>query len=320
LSLKSPANLTRILDRLTRKGFVERTPDESDRRAAVVTITSSGRGVVEEVMRLSPATDLIFMTAYGSTDDAVDCLKRGAADYLIKPFAMDDLITRIRRLLDSQEVKARCASLESCCRAERSPIIGSSPPIQAMLKLIAHVAPTDSSVLITGESGTGKELVAAAIHYGSPRAKRPYIRVNCAAIPEGLMESALFGHEKGAFTGAETRQVGYFERAEGGTLLIGVADDGTVTGFDEDRFESDDKALLHFNNLVDRHIGTEFSRYIDSRVIELGEKRVLCIHCVPAPVPAILDAAKGEEFYVRSGPASRCLTLKQFQDWLGKHQ
>lgn len=116
------------------------------------------------------------------------------------------------------------------------------------------------------------------------------------------------------------KTVSAFLNTEGGTLLIGVADDGTVTGFDEDRFDSDDKALLHFNNLVDRHIGTEFSRYIDSKVIEVGEKRVLRVHCVPAPAPAILDAAKGEEFFVRSGPASRSLTLKQFHDWLKKHQ
>lgn len=116
------------------------------------------------------------------------------------------------------------------------------------------------------------------------------------------------------------KTVSAFLNSEGGTLLVGVADDGTVTGFDEDNFDSDDKALLHFNNLVDRHIGTEFSRYIDSRIIEVGGKRVLRVHCIPAPVPAILDAAKGEEFYVRSGPASRCLTLKQFHDWLGRHQ
>jgi hypothetical protein len=116
------------------------------------------------------------------------------------------------------------------------------------------------------------------------------------------------------------KTVSAFLNSEGGTLLVGVADDGIVTGFAEDNFDSDDKALLHFNNLVDRHIGTEFSRYIDSRVIAVDGKGVLRVHCVPAPVPAILDAAKGEEFYVRSGPASRCLTLKQFHDWLRKHQ
>lgn len=116
------------------------------------------------------------------------------------------------------------------------------------------------------------------------------------------------------------KTVSAFLNSEGGTLLVGVADDGTVAGFDEDDFENDDRALLHFNNLVDRHIGTEFSRYIDSAVIEVEGKKVLRVHCTPAQGPAILDAAKGEEFYVRSGPASRSLTLRQFRDWLEKHQ
>ncbi|WP_272700097.1 AlbA family DNA-binding domain-containing protein [Desulfovibrio sp. Fe33] len=118
---------------------------------------------------------------------------------------------------------------------------------------------------------------------------------------------------------ASLKTVSAFLNTEGGTLLVGVADDGSVTGFDEDGFDSDDKALLHFNNLVDRHIGAEFSRYMDSRIIKVEGKRVLRVHCVPASAPVILDASKGEEFYVRSGPASRSLTLKQFYDWLKKH-
>ena len=116
------------------------------------------------------------------------------------------------------------------------------------------------------------------------------------------------------------KTVSAFLNSEGGTLLIGVSDDGCVTGFDEDDFDSDDRALLHFNNLVDRHIGTEFSRYIDSKVIAVEGKRVLRVHCTPAQAPAILDAAKGEEFFVRSGPASRSLTLKQFHEWLQNHR
>ena len=116
------------------------------------------------------------------------------------------------------------------------------------------------------------------------------------------------------------KTVSAFLNSEGGTLLVGVADDGTVTGFDEDQFDSDDKALLHLNNLVNQHIGTEFSRYIDTVVVPVKGRSVLRVHCVPAPVPAILDAAKGEEFYVRSGPASRTLSLKQFHDWLKSHQ
>ena len=171
-------------------------------------------------MQVAPATDLVLMTAYGSVEDAVGCLKQGAADYLLKPFAMDDLIVRVERLLDTQAIKARCASLEECCGPGRTPIIGASKPMQRLLKLIGQVSRTDATVLITGESGTGKELVASAIHYASARARGPYIRVNCAAIPEGLMESALFGHEKGAFTSADARRIGYFERAEGGTLLL----------------------------------------------------------------------------------------------------
>eukprot|EP00831_Metopus_contortus_P017521 TRINITY_DN17391_c0_g1_i2.p1 TRINITY_DN17391_c0_g1~~TRINITY_DN17391_c0_g1_i2.p1 ORF type:complete len:559 (-),score=136.94 TRINITY_DN17391_c0_g1_i2:756-2432(-) len=119
---------------------------------------------------------------------------------------------------------------------------------------------------------------------------------------------------------ASLKTVSAFLNSEGGTLLVGVTDDGTIAGFGEDGFESDDRALLHFNNLVDRHIGTEFSRYIDSAVIEVQGQKVLRVHCVPAPVPVILDSGKGEEFYVRSGPASRCLTMKQFYDWLKKHQ
>jgi DNA-binding NtrC family response regulator len=149
----------------------------------------------------------------------VNCLKKGAADYILKPFDLDDLTFRINRLLEMQTIKARCVSLEHCC-GQRRPIIGSSAPMQKMLSLISQVARADSSVLIQGESGTGKELVAAAIHYESRRAGKPYVRVNCAAIPAGLMESELFGHEKGAFTGADKTAIGKFELADHGTILL----------------------------------------------------------------------------------------------------
>jgi len=118
-----------------------------------------------------------------------------------------------------QAIKARCVSLEHC-GGQRRPIIGSSAPMQEVLSLISRVASTDSSVLIQGESGTGKELVAAAIHFESLRAENPYVRVNCAAIPAGLMESEFFGHEKGAFTGADKTSIGKFELADQGTILL----------------------------------------------------------------------------------------------------
>ena len=179
-----------------------------------------GTRLLNKILQVSPETDVILMTAYGSVENAVDCLKKGAADYILKPFDMDDLMIRVKRLLEVQAIKAKCVLLEERCRAAQVPIIGSSPPIHSLLKTINQVAGTDATVLITGESGTGKELVAAAIHFESPRAKGPYIRINCAAIPESLMESELFGHEKGSFTGADARKIGKFEAAKGGTILL----------------------------------------------------------------------------------------------------
>jgi two-component system, NtrC family, response regulator AtoC len=181
---------------------------------------AGGLELLAELRNSAPGTDVIFMTAYGSVEDAVACLKQGAADYLLKPFDMDDLIIRIKRLLEARSIKARFASLEECCRQNRSPLKGSGPAMRELLALIAQVAASEATVLISGESGTGKELVASAIHHGSARANGPYVRLNCAAIPEGLMESELFGHEKGAFTGAEARRAGRFELADGGTILL----------------------------------------------------------------------------------------------------
>jgi DNA-binding NtrC family response regulator len=178
-----------------------------------------GEALLAEVKKLAPHTEVVMMTAHGSTDTAVNCLKNGAADYIQKPFDLDDLSFRIKRILEMQAIKARCVSLEHC-GGQRRPIIGKSAAMQKVLNLISQVAGSDSSVLIQGESGTGKELVAAAIHFESRRAEKPYVRVNCAAIPAGLMESEFFGHEKGAFTGADKTSVGKFELADQGTILL----------------------------------------------------------------------------------------------------
>ncbi len=180
----------------------------------------SGVELLEQVRQLTPPPDIIMMTAYGSVDDAVSCMKKGAVDYILKPFNMDDLVIRIKRVLEMQSVKAKCASLEEHCLLTQKHIIGESPAIKKVYRIISQVAPTDSTVLVTGESGTGKELAAAAIHRSSTRATKPYVRINCAAIPEGLIESELFGHERGAFTGAHSRKPGKFELADGGTLLL----------------------------------------------------------------------------------------------------
>jgi two-component system response regulator AtoC len=179
-----------------------------------------GMSLLKQIRQLSPDTDVFMMTAYGSVKSRVACLKAGAVDYILKPFEMDDLIIRINRIIEMQSVKARCASLEDCHRQSHQEIIGNSAAIYKVHQLIQRVAPTDSTILINGESGTGKELAATAIYLAGDRADQPYIRVNCAAIPEGLIESELFGHEKGAFTGAHARRLGRFEMADGGTLLL----------------------------------------------------------------------------------------------------
>ncbi|MBW2484168.1 MAG: sigma-54-dependent Fis family transcriptional regulator [Deltaproteobacteria bacterium] len=179
-----------------------------------------GWQLLKFIRQSSPYTDIIMMTAYGSVDDAIESLKKGAADYILKPFNTDDLIIRVSRILEMQTIKARCTSLEENCREIHADLIGDSKEIARIHSLISQVAPTDSTVLILGESGTGKELVASSIHQQSKRANKPFVRLNCAAIPEGLMESELFGHEKGAFTGAHARKLGKFEMADGGTMLL----------------------------------------------------------------------------------------------------
>jgi len=168
----------------------------------------SGISLLGRIREQSQDTDVFIMTAYGSIEDALDCLRKGAADYILKPFDLDDLIIRVSRLLDVQAVKARCASLEACCPMATSRLTGNSPAMRQIFNIIEQAAPTNATILITGESGTGKELAARAIHQASPRRDKPFVSINCAAIPEGLMESELFGHERGAFTGAEQKRKG----------------------------------------------------------------------------------------------------------------
>ncbi len=180
-----------------------------------------GLTLLQNVLKQSPDTDVIIMTAYGSVDDAIDCLRKGAKDYILKPFNLDDLIIRITRLFEIQAVKAKCEILEATCRHEHDrKLFGQSPAMQGVYSLIEQAAPTNATILITGESGTGKELAARAIHKASTRHDKPFVSINCAAIPEGLMESELFGHERGSFTGADQKRKGKFELADNGTLLL----------------------------------------------------------------------------------------------------
>ncbi|MDZ7269755.1 MAG: sigma-54 dependent transcriptional regulator [candidate division KSB1 bacterium] len=181
-----------------------------------------GLQVLDFVKRRHPACDVILMTAYATAQTAVEAMKRGAYDYIIKPFELDELKLRIRRLAASRALAEENRSLKRELRQRYSVenMIGRSGAMQEVYKMIHKVAPSDATVLIRGESGTGKELVAQAIHYLSPRADKPFVTINCAALPENLLESELFGYEKGAFTGADKRKPGLFEVAGEGTIFL----------------------------------------------------------------------------------------------------
>lgn len=182
----------------------------------------SGLVLLDKILLLKPDALVILITAYGSESIAVDAMKRGAYDYLPKPFANDDLKITVRRALEKFYLRQENRQLKERLneRTGLASIIGASEGMQSVYDLIERVGPADVTVLITGESGTGKELVANAIHSLSHRKRNPFIRVNCAALPENLIESELFGYERGAFSGAVNRRLGKFEIAHSGTIFL----------------------------------------------------------------------------------------------------
>jgi len=183
----------------------------------------TGLELLDLFQQEKPEMLVIIMTAESSMKNAVEAMKRGAYDYLTKPFDLDELDAIIlkagRATAISDQVTLLKDELKEHYQFERN-IIGNSQPMQEVYKQLGRIAPSDITVLITGESGTGKELVARAIHFNSPRLGKPFLAINCAAIPRDLLESELFGHEKGAFTGATERKAGKFEQADGGTLFL----------------------------------------------------------------------------------------------------
>ncbi|MBN1382025.1 MAG: sigma-54-dependent Fis family transcriptional regulator [Deltaproteobacteria bacterium] len=185
-------------------------------------IKVSGLEALTQIKAINPSIPVIIMTAYASVETAVEALKKGAYDYLTKPLDFDELRLAMERAMDHMQLREENLQLKETigARFDRRNVIGRSAAMTKLMETVALVAPTEAVVLITGESGTGKEVIAGAIHYNSYRKDGPFVKINCAAITETLLESELFGHEKGAFTGADRRKEGKFRQAEGGSLFL----------------------------------------------------------------------------------------------------
>ncbi len=202
-------------------GVINSTPVDlviSDLKMAPLT----GIELLKEIKKIDASIEVIMITAFGTIDSAVTAMKEGASDYITKPFNSDELVVRIRGSLEKRRLKKRLLQLEDELKSSSVffGMVGKSKELKGIFDTISRVAPTESTVLITGESGTGKELVARAIHELSNRRRRQIVVVNCAAIPESLLESELFGYEKGAFTGAQNSKKGLFEEADNATIFL----------------------------------------------------------------------------------------------------
>ena len=225
-----------------------------------------GLGVLKAVNNQSPDTRCILMTAYGTVETAVQALKEGAEDYILKPFAADELELAVNRALE----RARLTRENRYLREELnrpydlSAMVGSSRAMREVYEQIERVAASRATVLVRGESGTGKELAARAIHFGSPRKDKPFIKVNCAALSAGLLESELFGHEKGAFTGAHDAKAGRFELADEGTLLLDE--------ISEISLELQPKLLRALQEREFERVGGTRSIRVDTRIVSTSNR------------------------------------------------
>lgn len=225
-----------------------------------------GRELLREIKRRWPNLPVVLMTAYSSVKDAVQAIKEGAFDYIDKPFEMEDLATTLANglrlydvLRDNQRLRAELEDRHSF-----ESLIGNSPVFRRVIGAIAEVCDSRTNVLVTGESGTGKEMVARAIHFNSSRKTRPFVALNCAAIPEGLLESELFGHVRGAFTGATANRVGRFQQADGGTLFLDEIGDMPLA--------VQAKMLRVLQDRTFEPVGSTTSRTVDVRIVSATNK------------------------------------------------
>jgi len=228
----------------------------------------SGLDLIREIHNVDPSVPIIAITAYASADDALRAVREGAYDYLSKPFQVEDLRIIIRNALEARRLRRENLDLRRSVEESYrfGDIIGKSPEMLDIFNLISRVAPSKASVLILGESGTGKELIAKAIHQWSPRVDRPFVTINCTAIPENLLESEMFGHVKGSFTGAVANKPGLVEAAHTGTLFLDEV--GEIP-------PSIQAKLLRFlQDKEFRRVGSNEDRKVDVRVIAATNKKL----------------------------------------------
>lgn len=220
-----------------------------------------GLSLLERISRDSPSTPVVVMTAFGNVETAVEAMKRGAIDFLQKPFSLDHLSTVVFKALEVRRLRTENQRLqeELVTRNTFGNLIGRSPGMQEVFRLVERVAPSRATVLLCGESGVGKDMVARAIHFHSPRRTQPLVKINCSALPENLMESELFGYEKGAFTGASIARPGKFEQADQGTVFLDEIGDVPMA--------VQVKLLRILQEREFERLGSNRTRQIDVRVI-----------------------------------------------------
>ena len=224
-----------------------------------------GMEVLEKVMELRPDTTVIMISGHGDIDTAVEAIKKGAYDFIEKPLDLNRLLITVKNAMDKTDLVVETKALKK--KVNRTyEMIGDSEPMHKMREMIDKVAPTDARVLILGNNGTGKELVARAMHEGSKRAQGPFVEVNCAAIPSELIESELFGHEKGAFTSAIKQRIGKFEQANGGTIFLDEIGDMSLP--------AQAKVLRALQESTITRVGSDKDIKVDVRVLAATNKNL----------------------------------------------
>jgi len=265
----------------------------------------SGFEILKRSRELAPSVPVVMITAYTTTKTAIEALKSGAYDYISKPFDVEEMKHVVARALERKRLSEENVALRERIEKASHGVVGVSRKMRALLDLVDRIGKTSSTVLVSGESGTGKELVARAIHEASARAARPFVSINCGAMPESLLESELFGHEKGAFTGAIKEKKGLFQEAEGGTLFLDEIGETSVT--------MQVKLLRALQERVIRRVGGNTEEPVDVRIIcatnkdlartvtEGGFREDLFyrINVIPLPIPPLRERREDIPYLVR---------------------